>query len=265
MLIPDAYGCPSCDIAKAPCGGRRRRRPDGASSIQLKRLNRRYLWKSGVVRDAGTAYTPRAFTLGTRGITLSRFRLLAAISLIVALAVALVAVLVLQRARDSTTRVAGSAASGPAQPVTTPPPEPVPVPTPDNTGRDFDHIWREIQRFADWTYAHPEVGLRYIHLVYHPECFCYADLKDDLSLLIRDGVHFEDAATRIESLVVTSDLGEAVRIESRMSIAPQRVVNSEGATVQSGEGVPARTFAANLELQNDGRWLARSIDIIESS
>ncbi|MDP8927034.1 MAG: hypothetical protein M3O70_00245, partial [Actinomycetota bacterium] len=117
---------------------------------------------------------------------MSKVRLLAAVSLIVALAVALVAVLVLQRAWDSTARVAGSAASGPAQPVTTPPPEPVPVPTPDNMGRDFDHIWREMRRFADWTYMHPEIGLRHMHLIYHPECPCYQQLQHALSGLVED-------------------------------------------------------------------------------
>ncbi|MDP8929465.1 MAG: hypothetical protein M3O70_13080 [Actinomycetota bacterium] len=193
---------------------------------------------------------------------MSRVRLLAAISLIVALAVALVVVLVQQRSSDGPHRVA-SAASESAQAANAPPPEPVAVPTPDNTGRDFDHIWREIRRFADWTYAHPEVGLRHLDLIYHPECPCYANLRDDLSRLIRDGVHFEDAGTRVERVVVTSDLGEAARIETRMSISPGRVINAQGAIVQSEEGVPARDFAVNLELQSDGRWLARSVSSIE--
>ncbi len=209
-------------------------------------------------------YTSRVFTLGTRGITLSRVRLLAAISLIVALAVALVVVLVRQRASDSTTRVAGSAASEPARPLSAPPPEPIAVPTPDNTGRDFEHIWREMRKFADWTYMHPEIGLRHMHLIYHPECPCYQQLQHALSGLVEDGVHFEDLRTRVESVVVTSDLGEAVRIESRISIAPRHVVNAEGAIVQSDHGVPSRDLAANLELQNDGRWLARTIELIES-
>ncbi len=196
---------------------------------------------------------------------MSRVRLLAAITLIVALAVALVVILVQARSSDNTPPVAASAENGPAEPATAPPAEPVPVPTPDNTGRDFNHIWREIRAFADWTYTQPEVGLRHIHLIYHPECPCYSKLRQDLELLERNGVHFEDGGTRVESLVVTSDLGEAVRIETRMSIAPGRAINAQGAVLQSSDGVPARDFAANLELQSDGRWLVRSISIIEPS
>lgn len=195
---------------------------------------------------------------------MSRVRLLAAISLIVALAVALVVVLFEQRSSDRSTTEAVSAAREPAEPITAPPPEPIAVPTPDNTGRDFDHIWRQIRKFADWTYMHPEVGLHHIQLIYHPECPCYQHLQRALSSLVKDGVHFEDLRTEVERLVVTSDLGEAVRIELRMSTAPRRVVNAEGGIVQSDEGVPPRDFAADLELQSDGRWLTRTIELIDS-
>ncbi|MDP8931278.1 MAG: hypothetical protein M3O70_22585 [Actinomycetota bacterium] len=196
---------------------------------------------------------------------MSRVRLLAAISLIVALAVALVVVLMQQRSSERSKPVAASAASELATPAAPPLPEPVPVPTPDNRGRDFDHIWREMQRFVNWAYGHPEAALHHIHLVYHPECSCYAELKDDLSLLVQRGVHFEDAGFQVQDVVVTSDLGEAVRIETRMAIAPQQAVDAQGDVVQSGEGVPPRDFAANLELQDDGRWLARTIELMAPS
>lgn len=194
---------------------------------------------------------------------MSRARLLAAISLIVALAVALVVVLFQQGSSDRSTSEAVSAARPPAEPVAAPPPEPVPVPTPDNTGRDFNHIWREIRRFADWTYTQPGVGVRHIELIYHPDCPCYEEVRRALSGLVEDGVHFEDSGFVVEDVVVTSDLGEAVRIETRMSVAPQRLVNAQGITVQSDEGLPSRDFAVNLELQSNGRWLARSISLIE--
>ncbi len=190
---------------------------------------------------------------------MSRIRLLAAISLIVALAVAVVVLLVGQRSSDTTDRLAASAPSEVAPPASSP--QPVEIPTPDNTGRDFDHIWREIQRFNDWTYEHPEVALDYIHLIYHPDCLCYAALRENLLLALHNGVHYEDLTTRVESVVVISDLGQTVRIETRLSIAPRRVVNEQGAIVQSDQGVPPRDFVAELELQSDGRWLARSITI----
>ncbi len=194
---------------------------------------------------------------------MSRVRLLAAIALIVGLAVVLGVVLGRERSSD-TAQVGASSASEPA-PLAPPPPERVPVPTPDNLGRDFDHIWREIRRFADWTYTNPELGLRSIHLIYHPECPCHQELQRALSGLVEDEVHFEDLVTRVESVVVTSDLGEAVRVETRMSIAPRRVVDAQGVTRESDQGVPARDFAVNLELQSDGRWLARTISLIEPS
>ncbi len=195
--------------------------------------------------------------------TLSRVRLFAAITLIVALAVALVVILVQQRSSDSTTPTAVSVGGEAPQDDAPLPPEPVEVPTPDNTGRDFDHIWREMQQFVNWAYANPGAGLHHIHLVYHPECPCYAELRDDLALLAQRGVHFEDAGFQVLDVLVTSDLGEAVRIETRMAIAPQRAVDAQGLTVESGEGVPPRLFAANLELQRDGRWLARTIELME--
>lgn len=190
---------------------------------------------------------------------MSRVRLLAVILLVVALAVAVVVLLVRQRSSDTTDRLAASAPSEPTLPASSP--RPVEIPTPDNTGRNFDHIWREIQRFNDWTYKHPEVGLNYIHLIYHPDCLCYSALRENLLLALHDDVHYEDLTTRVESVVVISDLGERVRIETRLSIAPRRIVNAEGATVQSDQGVPPRDFVAELELQSDGRWLARSITI----
>lgn len=190
---------------------------------------------------------------------MSRVRLLAAISLIVASAVTVVVLLVRQRSSDSAEPLAVSTASQPAPSDTTA--RPVEIPTPDNTGRDFDRVWREIQRFNDWAYRHPEVALNHIQLIYHPDCLCYSALRENLLLMVHTGVHYENLTTRVESVVVIFDLGGAVRIETRLSIAPRRLVNREGALIQYDQGVPSRDFLVDLELQSDGRWLARSITI----
>ncbi|HEX2026757.1 MAG TPA: hypothetical protein VHF25_02025 [Nitriliruptorales bacterium] len=193
---------------------------------------------------------------------MSRLRLAAGVGLAVALAVALVVVLLQDRAQR--TRAGNAVEPPPPGPSVSPSPSPSPeasqpvaVPTPDTTGRDFDHIVRELIAFRDWLFAHPDPEL--VSLIYHPECECHDAFREELEELLADGVRFdpEGTDTIVHRIEVLEDFPSLFRVDLTMQAPAQRLLNRDGEVVARHEGGSPQTFNMAFLLDGD-RWRLRT-------
>ena len=198
------------------------------------------------------------------------WRRVAAGALTLALVVALVVVL-WPEAEDpiEPTRTFAAPSTDPASEVTpseTPTPTATPslaVPTPDTTGRDFDRIFREIVQFRDWIYAHPNPDL--IDLIYMTDCPCSTEAKAELRELIRAGFHFDDEGFLVQSVEVSEDLWQVVRLRVVMQRTPQVLRDADGNVVDSSEGGAPVEFSVALVQPSAREWLVRTITTLAAS
>jgi hypothetical protein len=204
------------------------------------------------------------------GVSMSPGRVAAAVGVVAALAIALVVILVQDRSSETEPPQAApteapdeiSPGSTPTpspspKPVAPPSREPVAVPTPNTKGRDFDRIFREINDFRDWLYAHPDPEL--VGLIYHPQCECYERARKTLRSLRGKGVHFEEEGFEVQKIEVTEEFEPVVRLEVILRAKPAVIVDESGQVVREAQGAPPTLYSFALVKGGGERWFVRTI------
>lgn len=196
---------------------------------------------------------------------MERTRLVAGVLLVLLIAAALIFVVVSQ-ARDveQPTTAAEPTASAEApspdpegSPQATPErqAEPVAVPTPDTTGRDFDHIFREINEFRDWLLANPNPDL--VRLVYHPDCDCHTEMERRLSRFIEASARLVGDPSQVLSVQVVEEFESLVHLSVDVR-TPERELVSEGGTPIDVASEQQEEYEIIL-VRPTTRWVVREV------
>jgi hypothetical protein len=196
---------------------------------------------------------------------LERARLIAGVALVLVIAAVLILVIVRNAGQQvdepTTAGTTAPAEQDESEPTPDPAPEeneePVAVPTPDTTGRDFDHIFREIVAFRDWLFANPDPEL--VGLIYHPDCECRENLRDQLQTLVDNGLRFSDEGFEVTTVEVIEDLESVVRIQTGLERTPQVLIDEAGRVVDESDGVAEQILNVIL-VRDSQRWRVMSLE-----
>jgi hypothetical protein len=134
--------------------------------------------------------------------------------------------------------------------------EPVAVPTPDTTGRDFDHIFREINEFRNWLYRNPNPEL--LTLIYHPECECYQSARQTLEQLVERGLRFNHAGFEVESIEVAEEFESAARLRVAVERIEHQLLDDDGEIVNTVDDAGRAEFSFSL-VREGARWRVRTV------
>lgn len=175
---------------------------------------------------------------------MSRWRAIAGIALVVALAGVLV-----------WTQVGGGGnAPDRSSPTASPTPsptasstgEPWPIPSPDLTGRDFPRIVSEIVSFLDLLSANPDPSR--VGEVFHPRCSCFDSRRSALAKLRARGWHYTTPRTEVLKVQQVAGLGQRNRVVLDVVLreGATDVVDAEGNVVERLEADPPTWFTMTL-------------------
>lgn len=192
---------------------------------------------------------------------MERARLIAGVTLVLIIAAALIFVIVRNAGEvDEPTTAGTSAPAEEEEPAPEPTPEadeePLAVPTPDTTGRDFDHIFREIVAFRDWLFANPDPEL--VDVIYHPECECNDEVVEALAYLQDNSLHLDDEGTDVHDVETVDEFESLVQLRVELERTAQVVVDSDGNVVEETDGSDPRTYVVTL-VKPGNRWYVRTI------
>ncbi len=173
---------------------------------------------------------------------MSRWRVIAGIALVVALAGVLV-----------WTQVGGGGNSPDrSSPTVSPTSSPTasstgePVPAPDLTGQDFPRIVGEIVSFLDLLSANPDPSR--VGEVFHPRCSCFESRRSALAELRERGWHYATPRTEVLEVERQTGVGQRNRVVLDVVLreGATEVVDAEGNVVESLEADPPTRFTMTL-------------------
>lgn len=161
---------------------------------------------------------------------------------------------------SSTTTAAPAATTTTQAPATTtttvPPPYSfdgsVPPPPLEITGDDFDAIYRSLDTYANWQYAHnPDTNL--VGEVAAPGSPQFATLTDDLAQLSESNLRFFDEGSIVESVEVADTGDDIVTLVVVYAAGRGVAVDSSGTVLDDDSHGPIRQISL-LSVDAAGRW-----------
>jgi hypothetical protein len=154
----------------------------------------------------------------------------------------------------------GSAES--PRPTETPSPTTEPPPELNNTGNDFEAIWRSINEYRNWLYMN-EPSRKNLARIYEKQCKCFrAEMNVVRKLAARNWLYDDQGVDVLSVKVIEQPSRHLVGLEVADELRSQRVVNSEGETMKQGPGWDPLRRLVSLHRGGDGRWrvdLARTL------
>jgi hypothetical protein len=154
-------------------------------------------------------------------------------------------------------RLPGDSSVSPT-PTESPSPTTEPPPELNNTGNDFEAIWRSIESFRVWLARHPQASL--LNRIYERDCPCYPKGRRLLKRLVDKGWHYDDAGTEVISVnLVDRPAVGTVLLRVVDEHGSQIVVDDQGNIVRRGTGWEPTRWIFTLVKGEDGRWRVRHI------
>jgi hypothetical protein len=150
----------------------------------------------------------------------------------------------------------GSAES--PRPTETPSPTTEPPPELNNTGNDFEAIWRSIEDYRVWLGRNPQPHL--LKRIYHPDCPCYPKGIGVLQRLASRGLHYDDEGTRVVSVELADRPARHIALLRVVDQhGPQIIVNEAGTVVRRGDGWAPTRWIFTLNKDENGYWRLRHV------
>jgi hypothetical protein len=142
-------------------------------------------------------------------------------------------------------------------PTESPSPTTEPPPELNNTGSDFEAIWRSINTYRSWLYEmNPQ--RRLLGQIYAPSCSCFKDEARILSYLDKRDLRIRNASVEIQSIeLLDRPRDDIARIEVVNRQLPQQIIDSDGRVVEHSDGWGPTRWNFVLGRTN-GQWLVRS-------
>ena len=127
------------------------------------------------------------------------------------------------------------------------------VPEPATAGEDFDRIFREISKFEEYVYEHPDPAL--LPVIYDESANVLSNVRGQIENLRNRGYRYDDEGQVVHKVEVEkrSDASH-VLLRVVTSHGEQRVVDAQGNVVQRGPGWEPRREQFLLEQGIDGKW-----------
>jgi hypothetical protein len=159
-------------------------------------------------------------------------------------------------------RLPGDSSVSPT-PTESPSPTTEPPPELNNTGNDFEAIWRSMVEFRNWFYA-VDPDPRWLARIYEPSCKCYGGEVRLLNVLDRRGWRYDDQGERLLNVeLLQRTAPDLVAIEVTDRHGPQVIVNESGEVVRRGAGWPPERRVIGLHRGGDGRWRVVTIENLD--
>jgi hypothetical protein len=133
-----------------------------------------------------------------------------------------------------------------------------PPPELENTGEDFNRIWRSINAYYVWLGRNPRPEL--LNEIFEKECKCYANNSSLLKTFKDRGWHYRDDGIQVVSVKLASRPGPTTVV---LDVIDQQgaeiVVDRQGKVVKRGPGWKPTRQLFILRLHPDRRWRVSSI------
>ena len=133
------------------------------------------------------------------------------------------------------------------------------APALNNTGEDYEAIYRSLDAFSNWVFQHPDPAL--VDRYALPSCSCYRHDRDSLAALAKQQRHLDGPGGRLTQVVLrrvafrdTAGQATTVLLYVVSEGLDVNVVDSAGRSIQHIGSQPGFGFLDALYRDTDGRW-----------
>ena len=150
-------------------------------------------------------------------------------------------------------RLPGDSSVSPT-PTESPSPTTEPPPELNNTGNDFEAIWRSINDYRNWLYMN-EPSRANLARIYETECRCFKAEMNVIRKLEARGWLYNDEGVEVLAVeIIEQPSPDIVGLEVADELLSQRVVNAGDETVREGPGWDPLRRLVSLHRGADDRW-----------